>query len=145
VYLGVTYMSIRRIMKSKLIIATPQMQLHRAVALLIEHKISGLPVVDDSNTIVGVITEADLIRTCAEPHRTFRTVGELMTPNPFMIWVNAPLVDVFDCLMTHSFRRVLIHDKRKLVGLVSRADVMPDILQDLLEDLAIAGAQPVMA
>jgi CBS-domain-containing membrane protein len=34
--------------------------------------------------------------------------------------------------MTHDFRRVLIHEKGKLVGLISRADIMPAILRSLL-------------
>ena len=55
-----------------------------------------------------------------------------MTHDPTTVDIEAPLVDVVDCLMTHDFRRVLIHEKGKLVGLISRADIMPAILRSLL-------------
>jgi len=56
-----------------------------------------------------------------------------MTPDPQTLDVNAPLVDVFDILMANDFRRLLIHEKGKLVGVVSRADLMPALLEALLE------------
>lgn len=124
-------MTIRRVMKSDLIVATPQMPLKQAVQLLIDHRISGMPVVDDDRHIVGVISEMDLIATLGEPHRTFRTVADVMTSNPVSIGVDEDLVRVYDVLMTHTFRRVLIHDGNKLVGLVSRADLIPIILEGL--------------
>ncbi len=62
-----------------------------------------------------------------------RSVGSIMTREPVTIAVDAPLVEVFDCLMEHDFRRVLIHQEGKLVGLVSRADLMPAILEALVE------------
>jgi CBS domain-containing protein len=62
-----------------------------------------------------------------------KTVDSVMTRNPTVIDVDAHLVEVFDCLMANDFRRVLIHDRQKLVGLISRADLMPSILAALAE------------
>jgi CBS domain-containing protein len=42
-------------------------------------------------------------------------------------------VEALDCLMAYDFRRVLIHDEGRLVGLVSRADLMPTVLKTLLK------------
>ena len=124
-------MAIRDIMKTDLITVQPTTSLQDAVQLLLTHKISGLPVVDSSNNVVGVMSEMDLINTLGEPHRTFRTVADIMTADPVTIAVDKPMVDVYDCLMTHTFRRVLIHNEGKLVGLISRADLMPTILESL--------------
>ena len=52
---------------------------------------------------------------------------------PTMFPVDAPLVDVVDCLMANDFRRVLIHDQQRLVGLISRADLMPALLKSLAD------------
>lgn len=101
-----------------------------ALDLLITHHISGAPVVDDRGRLVGVITEADLLKLFWE-HQA-RTVGEVMTRNPESFHVDAPLSEVVDCLMTHHFRRVLIRDQDNVcVGLISRSDLMPSILANL--------------
>lgn len=105
--------------------------LEDVVALLIKHKISGLPVVTEDNTIVGVLGDWDLLKVFYEPETS--TVESVMTARPPAISVDAPLVDVFDYLMTYEYRRVLIHEDNKLVGLVSRADLMPPLLDALIE------------
>lgn len=127
-------MTVRALMTTDLVSVSPDTPLAEATRLLIRHRITGLPVVDADQRIVGVITELDLIRTAAEPHVPWRTVGQLMTPDPTTVNVDAPLVAVFDCLMTHSFRRVLVEDGGRLVGLISRSDLLPTILDHLTED-----------
>jgi len=119
-------------MSSEVITVYPDTPVKVAIELLIDNDISGLPVVRRDRTIVGVLSEKDLLKVFYEDASNVRTVGALMTPDPILIGVDAPLVEVFDCLMTHDFRRVLIHERGKLVGLVSRADLMPTILDALL-------------
>jgi len=123
--------SIREIMQSETIVVRPEDSVHRALELLIEHRISGLPVTDADNRIVGVVSERDLLKLFYESEA--HTVSAVMTKKPITISVDSPLVEVFDCLMAHDFRRVLIHDRHKLVGLISRADLMPAILEALIE------------
>ena len=123
--------TIRDVMRADPFTVHPDTTLHTAVKKLIEHDISGLPVVDDTGTIVGVLSDKDLMKAFYEPD--VDTVENVMTHDPVMISVDAPLVDVFDCLMANDFRRVLIHRERKLLGLVSRADLMPPILEVLLD------------
>ena len=123
--------TIREIMQSEIIVVQPGDSVRHALEKLIEHSISGLPVTDADNRIVGIISERDVLRLFyeAEAH----TVSAVMTKDPITISVDSPLVDVFDCLMAHDFRRVLIHEQHKLVGLISRADLMPTILEILIE------------
>jgi CBS domain-containing protein len=123
--------AIREIMQCETIVVRPDDSVHRALELLIEHSISGLPVTDADDRIVGVISERDLLKLFYQPEA--HTVSAVMTRDPVTISVDSPLVDVFDCLMANDFRRVLIHDENKLVGLVSRADLMPTILEALIE------------
>ncbi len=123
--------TIREIMQSETIVVQPEDSVHHALELLIEHSISGLPVTDADNRIVGIISERDVLKLFYEPEA--RTVSAVMTKDPTTISVDSPLVEVFDCLMANDFRRVLIHDQHKLVGLISRADLMPTILEALIE------------
>jgi CBS domain-containing protein len=123
--------TIREIMQSDTVVVQPEDSVHHALGLLIEHSISGLPVTNADNRIVGIISERDVLKLFYEPEA--HTVSAVMTKNPITISVDSPLVEVFDCLMANDFRRVLIHDQHKLVGLISRADLMPTILEALIE------------
>ncbi len=124
--------SIRSIMTSDVRTVRPETSAKEALQLLVDHHISGLAVVDESNKIVGVLSEKDLLGVFSSTERNIK-VASLMTPKPVMCSVDASLVDVFDCLMSHDFRRVLIHEKKKLVGLISRSDLMPVVLEVLLD------------
>lgn len=121
--------TIRDVMTPDPISIGPEHSLLDAVELLLEYEISGLPVVDPGDKIVGVLSERDLLKTYQEP--SARTVGELMTRDVVTISLDAPLVEVVDCIMSNDFRRVLIDDEGRLAGVVSRADLMPVILDML--------------
>jgi len=123
--------TIRDVMQSETIVVHPEDSVHHALELLIEYDISGMPVIDSDGRIVGVLSEKDVLKLFYEPDST--SVGSVMTKDPITIAVDAPLVEVFDTLMANDFRRVLIHERHKLVGLISRADLMPTIMDALLE------------
>jgi len=123
--------SISDIMQHHPIVIRPSETLRRALELLIENNISGLPVVDDAGELIGVLSEKDLLKIFSAPDP--QSIDSVMTPDPVSIAVEAPLIDVVDCLMANDFRRVFIHDHKRLVGLISRADLMPAILEALLE------------
>ncbi|MEZ4220010.1 MAG: CBS domain-containing protein [Polyangiaceae bacterium] len=122
--------TIRSIMTTNVISVRPKTSLREAVELLIKHGITGLPVVDEGDAIVGVLSEKDLL---AAFYEDAQTVDALMTKNPETVHADAEVVEVFDILMTHNFRRILVHEDGKLVGLISRADLMPVVLEALLE------------
>ena len=119
----------REIMQTQLITVTEQTPLSEVIALLMAHHVSGLPVVDGDARLVGIITEKDLLHVCHEEPGAFRVAGDLMSRELRAFQVDAPLADLCDCLMTHHFRRVPILEGDKLVGLVSRADLLPTILE----------------
>ncbi len=123
--------TLRSIMSVGVIAVHPDTPVREAIRLLIDNNISGLPVVDSERRITGVLSERDLLKVFYE--EDCKTVGSLMTPEPITFSVDAPLVDVFDCLMSNDFRRVLVHEDGKLVGLVSRADLMPPLLEALYD------------
>ena len=105
--------------------------LRRALELLVENQISGLPVVDEAGRLVGVLSEKDLLKIFYEPDA--HTVESLMSRDPVSISADSQLVDVVGSLMANGFRRIFIHEGEKLVGLISRSDLMPAILEALIE------------
>jgi len=117
-------------MQTELITVGPKDSVRKALELLIEHSISGIPVVEEDRTLVGVLSEKDVLKVFYEDAPN---VGALMTANPEAVAIDDPLVDVVDSLMANNFRRVLVQDAGKLVGLISRADLMPALLEALVE------------
>lgn len=94
---------------------------HEAAQLLSEHRISGAPVVDDDHRIVGIVSEYDLIA------RSGTTVRDVMTRDVITVPVEATLDRVRAILVTQRLKRVPVTAETKLVGLISRADLVREL------------------
>jgi len=80
--------------------------------------------------VVGVITESDIVRTLIEGKRLENlTAGETMTGPPITVDVNTPIEDVMRSLEDNRIVRVPVTDQDKLVGIISRGDVIRAILE----------------
>lgn len=125
----------------------PETDVAEAIKLLIEHDVSALPVVDAAGELVGVLSEADLIHrveigtekrrpwwleavagasTLAEEFAKShgRKVGELMTTDIVSAAPDTPLREIATLLERHRIKRVPITEDGKLVGVVSRANLV---------------------
>ncbi|UCF44362.1 MAG: CBS domain-containing protein [Planctomycetota bacterium] len=101
-----------------------------AVQLMVKHDISGMPVVEDDMTLVGVLSEKDVIilfYNNAEDAK--KTVGDFMTQPPIYFDAEDNLKDVCDFLVKNIFRRVPITSKNKQVGIISVRDVLECVLE----------------
>jgi CBS-domain-containing membrane protein len=124
-------LTIRDVMQTRLATVRPESPLALAVSMMIEQRVSSLPVVDADGRIVGALNEKDTLRVFYEIDAT--TVESVMTRNPIVSSIDAPLVDIIDHLMSSEFRRVLIHERGQLVGVIVRTDLMPAVLQAVEE------------
>ena len=118
----------RAVMKTELVTVAPETPLADAIRLLMKHHISGLPVVDAKQHLVGIVTEKDLLRILYEERGVLAHVADIMSTGVRAFQADDPLELVCDCLMANHFRRVPILEGDRLVGLISRADLMPTIL-----------------
>ena len=96
---------------------------------MIEHEISGAPVLNEKEELIGIITEKDCLRALIDVayHNqplSNRKVKDYMTENPITISVESDVLDVADAFMKSFFRRFPVVDKGKLVGQVSRRDIL---------------------
>lgn len=81
-------------------------------------------------TLVGILTEKDVLRLFyASKDVENKTVNDFMTQPAVHFDENEGLPDVCDCLMNNPFRRVPVTSKGKVVGIVSRPDILEYILQ----------------
>jgi CBS domain-containing protein/rubredoxin len=99
----------------------PDTSVHEAAQMLSDNRISGAPVVGEDDRIVGIVSEYDLIA------RTGASVSEVMTRDVVTVPDTAPLDRVRAILVTQRFKRVPVTSGGKLVGLISRADLVREL------------------
>ena len=122
---------ISNIMSTDLVTVTRKNTILEAINLLVKHNVTGLPVVDKKMRLIGVVSEKDLLimlhtlkTRSYDSNKTPRTVESVMSTDVTSFDVNDRLSDVCKCLMENDFRRVPILSDGKLVGIVSRKDLL---------------------
>ncbi|HYL82728.1 MAG TPA: CBS domain-containing protein [Candidatus Angelobacter sp.] len=115
----------KEIMQTPVIAATPRASLRDLAARLVTNEFSGMPVADADGRVIGVITEADIIRALLEGKRLENlTAGEVMTGPALTVDAYAPLEEVMKCLQEHRIVRVPVTAEGKLIGIVARRDLI---------------------
>jgi CBS domain-containing protein len=123
----------------------PDAPLTDALRLMLEHHISGLPVLDRQDKLVGIITEGDFLRgdqrqkprvleilasgTMPAGELNIRRVEELMTRNPITIAVDTSLEDIVRLMDRHKVKRLPVVTAGKIVGIVSRSNLLAALLR----------------
>jgi CBS domain-containing protein len=117
------------IMTKNMITVRESTPIYEAVDLVVKHGISGMPVVEDDMTLVGILSEKDLIRIIHETEDAEnKTVSDFMTQPSIGFEQDEKLLDVCDFLIKNIFRRVPITSRGKLVGVISIRDTLEYIL-----------------
>jgi CBS domain-containing protein len=126
------------IMTTSVISIKKDVPIYNALELMLDNKISGIPVVDDDMFLIGILSERDVLRLFYESQDGEElTVNEFMTQPAVHFDEQESLLDICDCLCENYFRRVPVTSKGKLVGIVSRVDIIKDILKLRRENSAI--------
>ena len=146
------------IMTTKLVTATPDTQIDEIANLMMEHNVSGVPIVDDGGAVVGIVSEGDLLRrvegAADRPRgrlaRLFliewpsttdfiqqrgRRARDIMTRNVVSVTLDMSVGEIARLLEREHVKRVPVVDGGRLIGIVSRAN--------LLHALTRAPAHPV--
>jgi CBS-domain-containing membrane protein len=108
----------RDIMTHEVISISPTATIRDAARLLSEYNISGVPVIDGAGRMVGIITQADLISKDGE------TVRDIMTEKVVTVQENVPVDRIAQILTSNRFKRVPVMREERVVGIVSRADIV---------------------
>jgi CBS domain-containing protein len=136
-----------------------------AARLMLEKKISGLPVVDDTEKLVGVVTEGDFLRRAeigtkrqrprwveffmgpgrlADEYVRFsgRKIRDVMTRDVHAVAPDTPLSDVVRLMERHNIKRLPVVDDSKLVGIVTRANLL-HAMASFVHEVAPARAEDI--
>jgi len=150
------------VMTSDVVSIAPDATILEAARLMLQHRISGLPVIAASGTLVGMVTEGDFLRRSETGtqrkrgrllefllgpgrladeyvHASGRKVDEVMTGEVHTVEEDAPLEKVVHLMERHRIKRIPVVRNGKVVGIVTRANLMRAVAA-----LALA-ARPVPA
>ncbi len=145
----------REIMSRDVITVSPEEKVDKAARILVENKISGLPVVDANNHVVGIITEKDLIIRASELKVPFYVtlfdsiiflenpirfnndvkkyiatqVKDAMTRKVFVVEEDTPVSEIVEIMQKRAINRVPVVRNDKLVGIITRNDILKALVK----------------
>jgi CBS domain-containing protein len=140
-------MNVKEVMTSPVISVPSDGSISQAIQLMLQHRISGLPVVDKDGHLVGIVTEGDFLRRAEtgtqrqrprwlefligpgrladEYTRTHgRKVHDVMTAEPVTVTEETPIEEVVQIMEKHRIKRLPVVRGDDLVGIVSRANML---------------------
>jgi CBS domain-containing protein len=119
-------------MSGKLVTFTPEMDVIDAMHALVEHHIAGAPVVDHHGHLVGMLSEFDCLRTVlmASYHgERGGPVSEFMSADVKTVDADMSIVDLAEVFIESGFRRYPVLKDNRLVGQISRRDVIRALVE----------------
>jgi CBS domain-containing protein len=118
------------VMQYPVITATPRASLRDIASQIIKYGFSGMPVAERDGKVLGVITEADIVYSLIDGHRLEDVAAaDFMTSPPATVDVEASLEEVMRTLQERRIVRVPVTKEGKLVGIISRRDVIQAVLE----------------
>jgi len=111
----------------------------QAIDLMVKNNVTGIPVVENDKTLVGILSEQDVLRLfhTYEDERD-RTVNDFMTQPAIHFEENEYVLDICYCLRDNAIRRVPVTSNGKVIGVISRSDFLKCILQLYQENVVRA-------
>ena len=111
-------MKVKEIMTTPVVSVPADASLSTVAALLREHRISGVPVLDAAGAVIGLVSEYDLLA------RTGATVGQVMSTAVISVTEDTDVDEVRHLLVDRRIHRVPVLAGARLVGIVGRGDVV---------------------
>jgi len=147
-------LKVKDIMTKELITVSPDTEIVQATKLLLENRINGIPVTDETGKLVGILCQSDLISQQKKlPIPSFFTfldglitltsmkqlekqvqklaaitVGQAMTPNPVTVQTDTDIEKVAALMVDKNFHTLPVVDEGKLVGIVGKEDILKTLI-----------------
>jgi CBS domain-containing protein len=147
-------LTVKDIMTREIITVSPETEIIQATKLLLENRINGIPVTDETGKLVGILCQSDLIAQQKKlPIPSFFTfldglitltsmkqlekqvqkiaaitVAQAMTPNPVTVKPDTDIEKVAALMVDNSFHTIPVVDKGELVGIVGKEDILKTLM-----------------
>ncbi len=122
----------RDIMTEGVITIRPSCTIQAAMELLLTERISGLPVVDENDRLVGIVTEFALLAVAYDEQILSDKVSQHMTTDLLTVDVDDTIRKVADLCVVHRVRRVPVMDGERIIGLIARCDVLRAVYESTM-------------
>jgi len=122
---------IKAFMTTDIITVKRETPISQAIELLLENNITGLPVVEDDNTLAGIISEKDIMDIVFSSVDVSSKVEDFMTKDVVSFEQDEDFTAICECLINNNFRRVPIVENGKLVGIISRSDIIKYLFEPI--------------
>jgi CBS domain-containing protein len=153
-------MQAKDVMTHPVISVSTQASILEAVRLMLQHKISGLPVFDESGKLAGIVSEGDFLRRAETDtlrrrprwieffvgpgkladeyvHASTRKVSEVMTADVHTVSENAPLNEVVTIMEQNHIKCVPVMHREEVVGIVARTDLLRALINGAKPRLSV--------
>ena len=147
-------LKVKDIMTKEIITVSPQTEIVNAAKILLEKRINGLPVIDDSGNLVGILCQSDLVAQQKNipipsvytlldsiiPLTSLKRIDkevkkiaalkveQAMTPNPVTVGPETDIEDVAKLMVDKKYHTLPVVENGKLVGVVGKEDVLKTLL-----------------
>ena len=147
-------LKVKNIMTREIITVSPETEIVHAIKLLLENRINGVPVTDETGKLVGILCQSDLIAQQKKlPIPSFftflnglipltsmkqiekqvqkitaTTVAQAMTKNPVTVQPDTGIEEVAGLMVDNNFHTIPVMDEGKLVGIVGKEDILRTLM-----------------
>ena len=147
-------LKVKDIMTTEIITVSPETEIVQVTKLLLENRINGVPVLDETGRLVGILCQSDLIAQQQKlPIPSFFTlldgliplisekqldkqvrkiaavtVAEAMTPNPVTVQPDTNIEEVAALMVDRNFHTIPVVDEGELVGIVGKEDILRTLM-----------------
>ena len=112
------------VMSSNVITVPQNATVEEAIRILLDHRISGAPVVDDEGNLVGIISEFRLLEVVYDPQVKYERVKDITTQEVLTVYEDTVLTEIASMFIVHRIRRLPVVRGKRLVGLIARSDLL---------------------
>ncbi len=109
------------VMTRDIITISPTTKVRNLAMILIKNQISGAPVVDEQGKILGIVSEADIVA------KKGKDAKSIMSRKVVSVREDTAVEEIAQLMITHAIKRVPVTDGGKIIGIVSRADIVSAI------------------
>jgi CBS domain-containing protein len=104
-------------------------------AKLFAGEFNGVPIVNNSNSVIGIVTAIDILKAIREGKNLNTTIAkDIMTPNPSVVKEDTPINDIIDIMIEKEIVMVPVveNNTNRIIGIVARLDIITEKLKEAL-------------
>ncbi len=120
-------------MSTQIVVAKENTNAEQISSRLLAGEFNGLPVVDDNDYVVGIVTAIDILKAIQSGHKlNAMAAKDIMTPNPSVVKQDTPINDIIGIMVKKEIELVpVVEDNtNKIVGVVARLDILREKLNE---------------